>query len=48
MGRPITLIIPPERHDEERMILDRLRRGERSSTSRPSAWPGAAGGSTSR
>jgi PAS domain S-box-containing protein len=29
IGRPITLIIPPERHDEERMILDRLRRGER-------------------
>jgi PAS domain S-box-containing protein len=29
VGRPITLIIPPERHDEERMILDRLRRGER-------------------
>src|SRR5207249_9492932 len=26
---PITMIIPPERHDEERMILDRLVRGER-------------------
>jgi PAS domain S-box-containing protein len=29
IGQPITLIIPPERHDEERMILDRLVRGER-------------------
>ena len=29
MGRTIALIIPPERQDEERAILDRLRRGER-------------------
>jgi PAS domain S-box-containing protein len=29
VGRSITLIIPPERHDEERTILDRLCRGER-------------------
>lgn len=29
IGQPITLIIPPERHDEERNILERLRRGER-------------------
>ncbi len=29
VGRPITLIIPPERLDEVRTILDRLRRGER-------------------
>jgi PAS domain S-box-containing protein len=29
VGRPITLIIPPERLDEEIAILDRLRRGER-------------------
>jgi PAS domain S-box-containing protein len=29
VGRPITLIIPPERHDEEKAILERLRRGER-------------------
>ncbi len=28
IGRPITLIIPPERQDEEREILQRLRRGE--------------------
>jgi PAS domain S-box-containing protein len=28
IGRPITLLIPPERQDEERMILDRLRGGE--------------------
>src|SRR5262249_55508386 len=29
VGRPITLIIPPERQDEERAILERLCRGER-------------------
>jgi PAS domain S-box-containing protein len=29
LGRSITLIIPPERHDEERSILERLCRGER-------------------
>jgi PAS domain S-box-containing protein len=29
VGRPITMIIPPERQDEERVILDRLYRGER-------------------
>jgi PAS domain S-box-containing protein len=29
IGRPITLIVPAERQDEERMILDRIRRGER-------------------
>ncbi len=29
VGQPIYLIIPPERHDEERGILERLRRGER-------------------
>jgi PAS domain S-box-containing protein len=29
IGRPITLIIPPERHTEEEVILARLRRGER-------------------
>ncbi|MCU1244227.1 MAG: sensor diguanylate cyclase/phosphodiesterase, partial [Acidobacteria bacterium] len=29
VGRSITLIIPPELFDEERTILDRLRRGER-------------------
>ncbi|HEX6202987.1 MAG TPA: PAS domain S-box protein [Thermoanaerobaculia bacterium] len=28
VGRSILLIIPPERHDEERVILERLRRGE--------------------
>lgn len=28
IGRPITLLIPPERHDEERLILERLGRGE--------------------
>jgi len=29
VGQPIFMIIPPERHDEERTILDRLVRGER-------------------
>ena len=29
VGQSITLIIPPDRHDEERGILARLRRGER-------------------
>ncbi len=29
VGQPITLIIPPERRDEERVILERLCRGER-------------------
>jgi PAS domain S-box-containing protein len=29
VGQPITLIIPPDRRDEERLILERLRRGER-------------------
>lgn len=29
LGQPITMLIPPERHEEERMILERLRRGER-------------------
>jgi PAS domain S-box-containing protein len=29
VGQPITLIIPPERQDEERAILERLRRGDR-------------------
>src|SRR6185295_12057172 len=29
IGQSITIIIPSERHDEERMILERLRKGER-------------------
>jgi PAS domain S-box-containing protein len=29
VGKPITVIIPPERHNEEATILGRLRRGER-------------------
>jgi PAS domain S-box-containing protein len=29
VGRPVTTLIPPEHQDEERQILDRLRRGER-------------------
>ena len=29
VGQPVTIIIPPELHDEERDILERLKRGER-------------------
>jgi PAS domain S-box-containing protein len=29
IGRPITLLIPPDRRHEEKMILERVRRGER-------------------
>jgi PAS domain S-box-containing protein len=29
LGKPITILIPPERHDEEPAILKRIRRGER-------------------
>src|SRR6478752_327421 len=29
IGKPITILIPPERQDEEPTILDRIRRGER-------------------
>jgi PAS domain S-box-containing protein len=29
IGKPITIIIPPELHSEEQQILDKLRRGER-------------------
>jgi PAS domain S-box-containing protein len=29
IGKPVTILIPPERHDEELGILARLRRGER-------------------
>ena len=29
IGQPVTMLIPPERHGEERGILDRIRRGER-------------------
>lgn len=28
VGKPITILIPPDRHNEETAILDRLRRGE--------------------
>ena len=48
IGRPITLIIPPERQDEEHEILERLAAGSGSSTSRPCASPRTAAGSTSR
>jgi PAS domain S-box-containing protein len=29
-GQPITIVIPGDRHNEEREILTRIRRGERS------------------
>jgi PAS domain S-box-containing protein len=29
IGKPVTFLIPPERHDEEPGILERIRRGER-------------------
>jgi PAS domain S-box-containing protein len=29
VGRPITIVIPPDRHDEEPALLERIRRGER-------------------
>jgi len=29
IGRPITIVIPPDRQDEEPMILERIRRGQR-------------------
>jgi PAS domain S-box-containing protein len=28
VGKPVTILIPPERHDEEPVILERIRRGE--------------------
>jgi PAS domain S-box-containing protein len=29
IGKPITLLIPPDRHEEENEIIDRIRRGQR-------------------
>jgi PAS domain S-box-containing protein len=29
IGKPVTILIPPERHDEEPFILERIRRGEK-------------------
>lgn len=29
IGKPVMILIPPDRHDEEPQILDRIRRGER-------------------
>jgi PAS domain S-box-containing protein len=29
VGQPITMVVPEDRHDEERTILTRIRRGER-------------------
>jgi PAS domain-containing protein len=37
VGKPVTIIFPPERHDEERAILDRLRPGSQSITTKRSA-----------
>jgi PAS domain-containing protein len=48
-GRPITLIIPPDRLDEERAILERIRSGERiDHFDTPSASATTAARSTSR
>ena len=30
IGKPVTILIPPDRQDEETLILDRIRRGERT------------------
>jgi PAS domain S-box-containing protein len=30
VGKPVTILIPPSRHDEEPRILERIRRGERT------------------
>ena len=30
VGKPVTILIPPNRHDEEARILERIRRGERT------------------
>ena len=30
VGKPVTILIPPNRHDEEPKILERIRRGERT------------------
>ena len=30
IGKPVSMLIPPERHDEEPSILERLRRGQRT------------------
>jgi PAS domain S-box-containing protein len=29
VGKPVTILIPPDRHNEERIILERIQRGER-------------------
>ena len=34
IGKPITIVIPIDRHDEERTILTRIRQGERTDISR--------------
>ncbi len=48
VGRPITLIIPPERLDEERRSSPGFAAASGSSTSRRCGWPRTAAGSTSR
>ncbi len=46
LGTSILRIIPADRHEEERRILDRVRRVSESITSRRSGSPGTAGSST--
>ena len=48
IGKPITTVIPVELHAEEVEILARLRRGERSSITRPCASPRMGVASMSR
>jgi hypothetical protein len=36
MGKPMTILMPTDRHDEERVILERIRRRERVDTMKPS------------
>jgi PAS domain S-box-containing protein len=47
IGKPVTIIIPPELHQEERQILDKLRRGERIDHPTRFASPRTAGASPS-
>jgi PAS domain S-box-containing protein len=47
VGRPINMLIPPDRLDEESLIIDKLRRGESVSTLKPSGSRRTPGRSTS-
>ena len=47
LGQPITMIVPPDLHDEERDSLRRLRAGERASAMERSGSLKQASGSMS-